>query len=176
MELCECGCGGVPTVAKRTSKRDGQVRGRRNRFVKGHNRRARNVPACGYVVDEETGCWVWQLTRRGQGYGQIAVRSRATCAHIVFYEREVGPVPDGMELDHTCRNRACVNPAHLEPVTHAVNVQRGALAKLTVEEVLKIRADDRPQKAIGNAYGISQAQVSRIKRGESWRNYLALTA
>ncbi|WP_280332887.1 HNH endonuclease signature motif containing protein [Nocardia wallacei] len=71
------------------------------------------------------GCWIWQLYRNGQGYGWITVRDVNRPAHRVAYETFVGPIPDGLELDHLCRVRACVNPAHLEPVTHAENMRRG---------------------------------------------------
>lgn len=67
-------------------------------------------------------CWEWTASLLTGGYGQY----RSRCAHRVAWELLVGPIPPGMELDHLCRNRRCVNPDHLEPVTHLVNVQRGA--------------------------------------------------
>lgn len=67
-------------------------------------------------------CWLWTGVRRRGGYGQFG---RSSSAYVVSYTLLVGPVPDGLELDHLCRTPACVNPAHLEPVTHAENVRRG---------------------------------------------------
>jgi hypothetical protein len=63
--------------------------------------------------------------RDHNGYGKINVGGYPRYAHRVVYEAIVGPIPDGLELDHLCRVPACVNPAHLEAVTHAVNIARG---------------------------------------------------
>lgn len=65
------------------------------------------------------------------GRGSVRVAGRPTLPYVAAYELLVGPVPDGMELDHLCRNPPCVNPAHLEPVTHKVNMERGAWATKT---------------------------------------------
>lgn len=72
-------------------------------------------------------CWVWtgNKTRLVNGYGRVRVRMRQILAHRYFYELWCGPVQEGYELDHLCRNRLCVNPLHLEPVTKQVNVRRG---------------------------------------------------
>lgn len=80
-------------------------------------------------VDETTGCWAWTgaATRPGSdGYGQIRVAGKTILSHRFAYETLVGPVPAGLDLDHVCRTRRCANPAHLEPVTRAENVKRGA--------------------------------------------------
>lgn len=77
-------------------------------------------------TDRSSGCWIWTGHKDRDGYGSITVEKRHRIAHKVAYEEYVGPVPAGMELDHTCRNRACCNPLHLEPVTHLENVRRGA--------------------------------------------------
>jgi hypothetical protein len=76
-----------------------------------------------YVV-EANGCWRWTATLDRVGYGNIQVRRRTMRAHRASYEAHVGPIPKGLELDHLCRNKACVNPSHLEPVTHSENLRR----------------------------------------------------
>lgn len=75
---------------------------------------------------EANGCHRWTGHVDPRGYGRVRVDGRLLQAHRVRYEREVGPIPEGMQLDHLCRNRACCNPAHLEPVTGLENIRRGA--------------------------------------------------
>lgn len=70
-------------------------------------------------------CWEWQAYRNADGYGQFRVGTQTCRAHRVSYEHFVGPIPEGLQLDHLCRNRGCVRPSHLEPVTGQENVVRG---------------------------------------------------
>lgn len=78
-----------------------------------------------YTEEVAGGCWLWTGNTDTCGYGRIRVKGRLLSAHRLSYELHVGEIPSGMELDHLCRNPPCVNPDHLEPVTHEVNVQRG---------------------------------------------------
>ena len=77
-------------------------------------------------VEKTQTCWIWQGNITRYGYGQFSPRRGANHrAHKVAWESENGPVPDGMVLDHLCRNRSCVRPGHLEPVTPRINALRG---------------------------------------------------
>lgn len=77
------------------------------------------------MPEPNSGCLFWMGTVNQFGYGRVTVAGRRTVAHRAVYEMACGPVSPGLELDHLCRVRSCVNPAHLEPVTKRVNGLRG---------------------------------------------------
>lgn len=79
-----------------------------------------------FHTDRSGECWIWTACLdRTSGYGRVTIKGKTLYSHRLAYETFVGPIPDGLDLDHLCRVRACCNPAHLEPVTARVNMLRG---------------------------------------------------
>lgn len=76
-------------------------------------------------------CWMWTGAKNREGYGRINYggHSKSALAHRIAYTEFVGPIPEGLQLDHLCRNPACINPAHLEAVTNRMNCERGLTGK-----------------------------------------------
>ncbi len=85
-----------------------------------------------YTPGDRAECWPWRGYIAPNGYGQFGYRNGKVWAHRMTYEDHIGPIPEGMQLDHLCGNghQGCVNPYHLEPVTHAENQRRAAAARI----------------------------------------------
>jgi hypothetical protein len=80
-------------------------------------------------VDAETNCWNWVGCKTKGGYGASALNGIKMVAHRAMWRLLRGELPDGLDLDHLCRNRSCINPDHLEPVTRSENLKRGFEAR-----------------------------------------------
>jgi hypothetical protein len=112
------------------------------------------------------GCWLW-LGSRNKRYGYF--KGAHIHAHKYAYELMIGPVPDGLELDHLCRNRYRVNPSHLEAVPHQINVARGASTKITYEAAVQIalrRFRGEKYSVIAKDYGVAESTVRDIANGK----------
>lgn len=80
-------------------------------------------------IQHQNNCWIWTGAKENNGYGQFNLNQKTRIAHRLSYELFIGDIPNGKELDHLCKNRSCVNPDHLEPVTHKENIRRGSTGK-----------------------------------------------
>ena len=165
---CECGCGERTVVSPKTDTANGHVLGQPRRFKLGHSASRTPVSPVEYLEDPDTGCWVWQraMTRGGYGFRQGP-------AHRYVYERERGPIPDDLTLDHLCRNPGCVNPDHLEPVTSAENTRRGRGAKLGYHGAFSARmmraSTTLSYAEIADVLGVTHATAQDAAKGKSWQ-------
>lgn len=152
---CACGCG---ALLKNPS-----------RFMRGHSLRCKKPR---YRIDGETGCWNWSGHIRHDGYpGFIRWKGIQKMAHVIFYIRYKGPIPDGLEIDHLCNNVRCVNPEHLEAKTHRANSRRGRNLKLSVakaEIIRKLSADGMTKTEIAKQFGVCRSAVSQTVSGLRW--------
>lgn len=141
-----------------------------------------------YIPEPNTGCWIWLAATGGNGYGMIYVaKAKRNCyAHRVSFTLFKGEIPNGLIVRHCCDNKLCVNPDHLIVGTHKDNVQdcinrgrraenkigRFHLAKLNendVKNIYKLKNSGASQLKIGQRFGISQTQVSRIMNHKNWK-------
>jgi hypothetical protein len=162
---CQCGCGQKTKPYAFTAQARGVIKGQPARYLVGHAAREATRLKTRWIEDE-SGCWIWQGARIWSGYGKYKNRG----AHRAVYEELVGPVHEGKQLDHVCQVRACVNPAHLRVVTPAENTRQRSSMKLTATDVAEIRrlAGSMTHRAIGEQFGVGQAHISRILKGERW--------
>lgn len=172
--ICACGCGGRPREGKR--------------FVHLHHVRVFDHAAAFWAkVDKSPGhgprgdCWVWTGSRNEHGYGSLTVRCKRKKAHRQAWEYVVGPIPDGMELCHSCDFPPCVKPEHMFVGTHADNHEDAAakglachgeghrFAKLTDGQVREIREAvegmafrSQGRKELARRFGISESYISEL--------------
>ncbi len=108
-----------------------------------------------------SGCWLWSGYLNACGYGVIRTDTSTALAHRMSYELLVKSIPADLEIDHLCRVRSCINPDHLEPVRHRVNVQRGASTTLHLE---------RSHCPSGHAYSGGNLKIKTNGNGHRYRH------
>lgn len=182
---CYCTCGEKTTVARKTNRAQGQIKGEPNRFLPGHQNRKRTPQYEERDLGYETPCWFWLWSPDTVGYGHLRSGGKLRPAHVVYYEAAKGPIPAGLELDHLCHteacdkrgrdclHRRCVNPDHLRAIPHTENVRRGRNTKLTLEQVRDIRS--RPWVygsgiALAREFGVHPDRIHRIRNGRAWKD------
>lgn len=135
--------------------------------------RARDLDSL-YAVVPDTGCWIWQGRCNPAGYGLVDRRGYSQLAHRAFYEMRRGQLDPTDTLDHLCRNKGCVNPDHLEPVSTAENVRRAPRVKLSAAHVARLRAEfsDAPcaQGEVAAREGVARVTVNAALSGANWRD------
>ncbi len=166
---CQCGCGQKTSIAARNSNSPRQplIKGSPCRFVRGHQNRNK----LSYTVDPVTGCWLWDGHCNTNGYGQFRLGGpKQHLAHRWYYEQLRGPIPDGIELHHTCENHRCVNPDHLEPMTRRPHRLTRSDVKLTADDVAEIRRlrGQVTQVALAERFHVSSRHISNIHSGTKW--------
>lgn len=117
--LCNCACGGQARVPA-SNLRNGRTSSCGCLQLRGPALKRLEIR-----TDRTGECWLWTGRLNSYGYAEMKLDGRYQMAHRVAYQQIVGPIPEGLQLDHLCRVRHCVNPAHLEPVTNRENSLRG---------------------------------------------------
>ena len=174
--LCECGCGQPTLSATYDYPARDVVKGQPMRYIHGHNTRRFNP---GYSVDIKTGCWVWTGAIDNKGYGRTPGNA---LAHREQYVERFGPIPRGRVLHHTCRNRRCVNPFHLQPLTrrghsglHQEPVDKALVCSFcgTTFQASK-RNVSRARKSQFNICGspVCRSEAGRRSAEKRWRNHV----
>lgn len=123
------------------------------------------------LVNSENNCWEYSKYIAPNGYASVATSgSTSELAHRLSYRYFIGDIPRGKQIDHLCRNRKCVNPAHLEAVTQRENIRRGALTKLSLEDTDKIKdmynMKIMKQQQLAEMFGVGQDVISRVVNGK----------
>lgn len=116
------------------------------------------------IKTDSNGCWIWQLSKEKKGYGRMKVNYKTLMAHRVSYEAFVKNIPEGLQIDHLCKNTSCVNPDHLEPVTAKENLHRSSL---TDRWKAKKQISHCPQ---GHEYTESNTLIKKNAWGNDCRN------
>ncbi len=130
-----------------------------------------------WIENPETGCWEWQLRKNHRGYGvenitlSKGIHRHGTRAHRNIWQKLHGPIPKGLQIDHRCQNKGCVNPSHLRLLTGRENVRLGKHCKMNPSRVRALRAARDAGmlfKDLGPLFGIRADYAGEIYKRKSW--------
>lgn len=190
---CQCGCGQDAPISTRQRASRGVRKGQPQLYILGHIGKLKTYSSLedaflsNVEIKGKDECWLWQGTRRGNGYGCVGYNNKLLDAHRLSYELYRGPIRDGMLVCHECDNRLCVNPDHLFLGNYGENYQdakskdrhsrgeRHGNRKLSDEDVVAIRDAYRARKhgdmpLLAERFGVSVSTIHGIGRGEAWKH------
>jgi len=168
--FCQCGCGEKTKINASGSTEKGWIKGKSRRFLQHHHNR---ISLVDYIIDKITGCWIWQRALNNKGYGTMTRKGKRIYAHVFSYIAAKGPIPKGLELHHKCENPPCINPEHLEPVTHKVNLRLSKHTKLNeklVKEIKRLNKSGLGYRKLSKLFNTSRSTVQSIIIGRTWRD------
>ena len=116
------------------------------------------------VLQVPNGCWLWCSTISGCGYAYFTLNYKMIRAHRIAYQLFKGDIPTGLQIDHLCRNRDCVNPEHLQPVTCSENLRRGLTGKINNPQTKKTQCP--------NGHPLIEGNLTRYTKSIGFRRCL----
>ena len=137
-----------------------------------------------FIIEPYSGCWLWTSTTYRNGYGMFFINGKLVGAHRASWMLYRGEIPLGVNVLHRCDTPSCVNPDHLfigsrsdniqDSITkgrfHAAKGENSGRAKLTEDDVIKIRESKKTQRSVAKEFGISPTHVWYLRNGHYWRH------
>jgi hypothetical protein len=184
--FCHCGCGNKTTIRKKNHALHKCVKGEPAMFLPGHSGRLgptlKERLESKISMEPMTGCWLWTGFCSPTGYGHIGLNNVVYLVSRMAWQIYRGPIPEGMDVCHTCDTPQCASPHHLFLGTHTDNLQdavkKGRMsmgekvhwAKLKEAQVIAVREDTRHPRIIAEEYGVVRGTIELIRKRKTWKH------